>query len=59
MGPGTVLERAILDKNARIGAGCVIRGAPGRPDEDGDGWYLRDGLVIVPKDAQIPEGTVI
>lgn len=59
VGPGTVVERAILDKNARIGANCVIRGAVGRPDEDGDGWYLRDGIVIVPKDAQIPEGTVV
>jgi glucose-1-phosphate adenylyltransferase len=59
VGPGTVVERAILDKNARIGANCVIRGAAGRPDEDGDGWYLRDGIVIVPKDAQIPEGTVV
>lgn len=59
IGPGSVIERAIIDKNARIGPGCVIRGAPDREDHDGDGWYIRDGIVIVPKDAQIPEGTVV
>ena len=59
VGPDCVIERAILDKNARIGAGCVIRGATGRPDQDGDGWYLRDGIVIVPKDAHLAPGTVV
>ena len=59
VGPGSIIERAILDKNARIGANCVIRGAVGRPDADGDGWYLRDGIVIVPKDATLKPGTVV
>jgi glucose-1-phosphate adenylyltransferase len=59
VGPGSVVERAILDKNARVGEGCVIRGAVGRPDHDGDGWFVRDGIVIVPKDAIIPPGTVV
>lgn len=59
VGPNCVIERAILDKNARIGARCVIRGAVGRPDQDGDGWYLRDGIVIVPKDATLKPGTEI
>ena len=59
VGRGCVIERAILDKNARIGAGCVIRGNPDRPDQDGEGWYVRDGIVIIPKDATLPEGTVI
>ena len=59
VGPDCVVERAIIDKNARIGAGCTVRGWPGRPDEDGDGWFVRDGIVIVPKDAQIPAGTHI
>lgn len=59
VGPGAIIERAILDKNARIGEGAIIRGAPDRPDEDGDGWYLRDGIVIVPKDATVKPGTVI
>jgi glucose-1-phosphate adenylyltransferase len=59
IGAGSVVERAIIDKNARVGANCVIRGAVGRPDEDGDGWAVRDGIVIVPKDAALPDGTVI
>lgn len=52
------IERAIVDKNARVGDGCVLVGDPARPDEDGDGWYVRDGIVIVPKGAILPPGTV-
>jgi glucose-1-phosphate adenylyltransferase len=59
IGRDCYIERAIIDKNARIGDNCVIRGAPGRPDADGDGWAIRDGIVIVPKDACLPPGTVI
>ncbi|MFZ5477901.1 MAG: glucose-1-phosphate adenylyltransferase [Myxococcota bacterium] len=59
VGKDCVVERAILDKNARIGDGCRIRGAVGRPDADGDGWFVRDGIVIVPKDASLPPGTVV
>jgi len=59
IGPGSVVERAIIDKNARVGANCVIRGAIGRPDADGEGWSVRDGIVIVPKDATLPDGTVV
>lgn len=59
IGPGCVIERAIIDKNARIGRDCVVRGAVGRPDQDGDGWFIRDGIVIVEKDATLPPGTVI
>ncbi|MBM4390099.1 MAG: glucose-1-phosphate adenylyltransferase [Deltaproteobacteria bacterium] len=59
IGRGSVVERAIIDKNARIGEGCVIRGALGRPDAEGESWFVRDGIVIVPKDATLPPGTVI
>jgi glucose-1-phosphate adenylyltransferase len=59
IGPGCVIEKAIVDKNARIGAGCVLRGDPSRPDQDGDGWFVRDGIVIVPKNAVLRPGTVV
>lgn len=59
VGAGSVIERAIIDKNARIGEGVTIRNAEGRPDSDGEGHYVRDGIVIVPKDGVIPAGTVI
>ncbi len=59
IGRESIIERAIIDKNARIGPRCVIRGDADRPDMDGDGWHVRDGIVIIPKDATLPEGTVI
>ena len=59
LGKGTVVERAIIDKNARIGEGCVIRGEPGRPDEHTKNWSVVDGIAIVPKNAELPPGTVI
>lgn len=59
VGENARLERVIVDKNARIGRDVVIRSAAGRPDHDGDGWYVRDGVVVVAKDTTIPAGTVI
>ena len=59
IGRDTVIERAIIDKNARIGPGCVICGHPDRRDEVGDGWWIVDGIVVVPKNAVLPPDTVI
>jgi glucose-1-phosphate adenylyltransferase len=59
VGAGASIKRAIIDKNARIGAGAVIHGAPGRPDEDHRDWCVRDGIVIVAKNATIPPGAVL
>jgi glucose-1-phosphate adenylyltransferase len=61
IGEGTVIERAIVDKNARIGRNVTIRAIPERPDEDSenDNWVAREGIVIVPKNAIIPDNTVI
>lgn len=56
---GCVIEDAIIDKNARIGRGVIIRSIPNRPDEEKENWVARDGLIIVPKNAVIPDGTVI
>jgi glucose-1-phosphate adenylyltransferase len=50
IGPGCTIERAIIDKNARIGAGCTLRAGPA-PDMDGDGWFLRDGILLIPRTA--------
>jgi glucose-1-phosphate adenylyltransferase len=59
LGEGTIIEDAIIDKNVRIGRRVKIRAA-GKPKElDGDGFYVRDGIVVVPKGAVIPDGTVI
>ncbi|MEJ2149625.1 MAG: glucose-1-phosphate adenylyltransferase [Chloroflexota bacterium] len=59
IGAGTVIEGAILDKNARSGRNVIIRLIPDRPDSDAENWVARDGLVIVPKNAVIPDDTVI
>ena len=59
VGAGSSVRRAIIDKNARIGPGAVIHGSEDRPDEEGPGWLIRDGIVIVRKNAVIPAGTVI
>jgi glucose-1-phosphate adenylyltransferase len=53
------LEGAIIDKNARIGRGVIIRPFPRGTDLDGSNWVVRDGVVIIPKNAVIPPGTVI
>ncbi|MGE5251373.1 MAG: glucose-1-phosphate adenylyltransferase [Bacteroidota bacterium] len=60
IGRGSHIEGAILDKNARIGEGVVIRPFPRTsPDIDRGTWYVRDGIVVIPKDAVIPAGTRI
>jgi len=53
------IERAIIDKNARIGDGVVIRARPHAPDEEQPAWWVRDGITIIPKGAIVPAGTVI
>ncbi len=59
IGEGSFIEGAIIDKNARIGRQVIIRHIPERPDEEQDNWVSRDGIIIVPKNAIIPDGTVI
>jgi glucose-1-phosphate adenylyltransferase len=59
VGQNTKIENAIVDKNARIGSNCVISPA-GKPENvDHALYYIRDGIVIVPKNGIIPHGTVI
>ncbi|MGH7950494.1 MAG: glucose-1-phosphate adenylyltransferase [Limisphaerales bacterium] len=53
------IENAIIDKNARIGNNVTISPA-GKPDKlDHELYFIRDGIVIIPKNAVIPHGTVI
>jgi len=59
IGPNCQIRRAIIDKNARIGAGVQIVNEGRHKDLDGDGYFIRDGIVIIPKSGVIPEGTVI
>lgn len=59
VGDDTVIEQAIIDRNASIGKGCVIRNTEGLTEADGPNWCIRDGIVVIPKNATIPDGTII
>jgi glucose-1-phosphate adenylyltransferase len=59
VGKNTRIENAIVDKNARIGDDVVISPA-GKPENvDHPLYFIRDGIVIIPKNGVIPHGTVI
>jgi glucose-1-phosphate adenylyltransferase len=59
IGRGSKIERAIIDKNVHIGEGVVITDKSKCPDFDGPSYCIRDGIVIIPKNAVIPAGTRI
>jgi glucose-1-phosphate adenylyltransferase len=61
VGEGTIIKRAIVDKNARIGKDARLLNEAGVTESDGpDGsYFIRDGIIIVPKNALIKDGTVI
>lgn len=59
IGRNTTITNAIVDKNARIGERVVINPEGKPPDHDGENFFIRDGIVIVPKNAVIPDGTWI
>ena len=56
IGRNCVIDRAIIDKNARISDGAVIT-PEGKPSNlDGDNYFIRDGIVVIPKNTVIPAG---
>lgn len=59
IGEGSTIENAIIDKNARIGRNVTIKNVKGIEEEDGTNYYIREGVVIIPKDVSIPDKTVI
>ncbi len=59
IGDRSVIRRAIIDKNARIGNGVKILNSENVQLKDATDYYIRDGIVIVPKGAVIEDGTVI
>jgi glucose-1-phosphate adenylyltransferase len=59
IGMNTRIQRAIIDKNARIGRNVMICGNIDRPDEEHENWVVRDGIVVVTKNGVIADDTVI
>ena len=59
IGRNCLIQNAIIDKNARIGDNSVLVNREGVDNHDGENYYIRDGIVIVPKDATILPETVV
>jgi glucose-1-phosphate adenylyltransferase len=59
VGRDVELDRVIVDKNARIGDGSRLVNEAGVDHLDGHGYFIRNGVVIVPKDGVIAPGTIV
>ncbi|MCM1983577.1 glucose-1-phosphate adenylyltransferase [Lyngbya confervoides] len=61
IGKNSVVRRAIIDKNVRIGQNVKIINEKGLEDfDDPQGrFYIRNGIVVIPKNTEIPDGTII
>ncbi len=59
IGENCKIENAIIDKNARIGNNVTISPAGKAENLDHERYFIRDGIIIIPKDGVIPHGTVI
>ena len=61
IGAGTVIRRAIVDKNARIGMDCQLINKDNvqEANEEEKGYIIKDGIIVIVKDSYIPNGTII
>lgn len=59
IGDGCHIENAIIDKNARIGSNVRLVSADGIQQADGHPWVIRDGIIVVPKNAVVQDGTAV
>ena len=59
VGANTRIENAIIDKNASVGNDCVVTNAAGVQEGEGPGFYIRDCIIVIIKNAVIADGTVI
>jgi glucose-1-phosphate adenylyltransferase len=61
IGEGSIIRRAIIDKNARIGANVRLLNEQGIERADGPqgSYYIRDRIILVPKNAVIKDGTTV
>ncbi len=59
IGKNSVIEGALIDKNARIGEGVIVKPFPRGTELDREEYVVRDGVVVIPKRAVILPGTVI
>ncbi len=59
IGDGTVIENSIVDKNARIGRNVIIKNLNNLKNADENSYFIRDGIVVIPKNTVIKDGTKI
>jgi glucose-1-phosphate adenylyltransferase len=59
IGRNVVLDRVIVDKNARIGDGVRLVNEHAVEQKDGEGYYIRGGIIVVPKGGIIKSGMVV
>ena len=59
IGANAVIKKAIIDKNVRIGENVKLLNERGIEEEDGENYCIRDGIIVIPKNAVIKSGTVI
>jgi glucose-1-phosphate adenylyltransferase len=61
VGRGSVVRKALVDKNVRIGDNCQIVNKDGlvEANREQDGFIIKDGITVLVKNALIPSGTVI
>ncbi|MCY4172162.1 MAG: glucose-1-phosphate adenylyltransferase [Bacteroidetes bacterium] len=59
VGDHTFIEGTIIDKNVKVGNRCIIRNKEGVQEHDGENYFIRDGIVVIPKNVTIPDETVI
>jgi glucose-1-phosphate adenylyltransferase len=59
VGEDSVIERAIVDKDCRIGRNVRITNRAGLQEAQGDLYVIRDGIVVLPKATRVPDGIVI
>ena len=59
IGRDVLLDGVLVDKNARIGDGARLTNEQKLDFADGDGYYIRDGIIVVPKDSVVRAGTIV
>ncbi|MEN8172044.1 MAG: sugar phosphate nucleotidyltransferase [Chloroflexota bacterium] len=59
IGANCKIEGALIDKNARLGEGTIIKPFPRGTEIEGNLWCVRDGIVVIPKNTVLPPETII
>ncbi|MEX0599945.1 MAG: glucose-1-phosphate adenylyltransferase [Rhodothermales bacterium] len=59
VGEESYIEGAIIDRNVSIGKRCIIKNRDNVDEYDGEDYFIRDGIVVIPKNVHIPDDTII